>query len=239
MPFGVESKIVVLFLLCFCFFNSACAQSEKDKIKLHNEYANKASELRKQGNLDGAIQEQKKAVELFPDNADTLAVLAGMYMTLYEKDSSKDNLENAKQLLEKANKINPNDAVSHKMYSTTLELLGDKQGALREMEITVKLQPDNFDNLVNLGVIQKSLGDGKSARENFEKVLEKNPNYIYALYQYGEAELEDGNLEKAKSLFEKAVKQADKIEARDKDYMEQSKMELEKIKNKKAKAVRN
>ncbi len=52
MRFGVKNKIVVLFLLSFCFFNTACGQSEEYKIRIHNEYANKASELRKQGNLE-------------------------------------------------------------------------------------------------------------------------------------------------------------------------------------------
>ena len=238
MRIGIGNKILVICLLSLCFINSACGQSEAELIKQHNEHANKASELRKQGNLTEAIDEQKKAIQLFPNNADTIAVLAGLYMSLYDKTTSKDDLDNAKQLLEKANKINPNDAVSHKMYSTTLELLGDKQGALREMETAIKLQPDNLDNLINLGVLQKSLGNSKSAKENFERVLSKDPNYIYALYQYGEVELEEGNVEKAKSLFEKVIEQENKIEVRDSDYVKESRKRLEEINNQKVKTAK-
>lgn len=234
---GAINKAGLLFLLLFCFFNIACGQMQADKIKQHNDYANKAAAFRNQGDLQSAVEEQKKALELFPDNPDTLAVLAGMYLTLNEDKPSKENLENAKQLLEKATKINPNDAVSRKMYSATLELLGDKQGALREMESAVELQPENLDNLVNLAVIQKSVGDGKSAQENFEKALRKNPNYIYALYHYGEVEVENGNFEKAERLFKKAVDLERNEDRRDADLIEECRKRLAEIKNRKSKSA--
>ncbi len=232
------NKISFLFLILFCLFSFACGQTEAEKIKLHNEYVDKATVLRKQGDLQGAIEQQKKAVEIFPNNADTLAVLAGIYLDLYEKDSSKSNLENSKHLLERASKINPKNVVIREMYSTILELLGDKQGALREMKAAVELQPDNLDNRVNLAVIQKSLGKNESARENFEYVLQRNPNYIYALYHYGEAELEDGNIEKAKELFSKVVDLDETAESRDLNFVRDSKKRLVELESKKAKVAK-
>lgn len=232
------SNLSILILLLFCFFSFACGQTESEKIELHNEYASESFQLKKQGNLQGAIEQQKKAVQLFPNNADSLSVLAGLYMSLYEKTSAKDNLIKSKELLERAIKIDAKDAVNHKMLSSTLELLGDKQGAMKEMQTAVNLQPDNLDNRTNLAVIQKSLGDGKSARENFESVLQENPNYIYALYHYGEAELKDGNIEKAKELFSKVVNLQENSESRDLGFIKDSKQKLDEIENRKAKVAK-
>jgi tetratricopeptide (TPR) repeat protein len=239
MRFGVESdKLFFLFLLISFLFLNACGQSKTEKAKLHNEYAKRASELRRNGDLQEAIKEQEKAVSLLPENGKPLTVLAGMYLDLYEQDASKINLEKAREILKKSTELDPKDAIGHKMYSETLERLGDKQGAIKELEIAVEMQPENLDNLVNLGVIQQSVKDNKSATESFEKVLLQNPNYIYALYQYGEAELENKNIEKAKELFGKAIKSSSQSGNTDSRYIELSRKRLEELNNRKSQTAK-
>ena len=238
MQFGENSKILTfgcLFLLILS--NFACAQSEAEKAKLHNKFASRASELRSQDDLQAAIEEQKKAVEIYPNDANTLSVLAGMYLDFHEKNKSKESLNKAQALLKQAVNIAPNDAVIRQMYSLSLELSGDNQGALREMKTAVKLQPDNLDNLVNLAAIEQSLKNTDSARKNLDEVLQQNSKYIYALYRYGEIELEEGNIETAKEFFQKVVSQKSNANNRDLTYIAESEKRLEELGNQKSKAA--
>lgn len=160
-----------------------------------------------------------------------------MYLDLHEKDKSEESLIKAQTLLNKSVNIAPNDAVIRQMYSLNLELLGDLQGALKEMKVAVRLQPNNLDNLVNLAAIEQSLKNTKSARENLDKVLQQNPKYIYALYRYGEIELEEGNTEKAKAFFEKVVNLRNETTDRDANYIEESVKRLKEMNTQKSKTA--
>ncbi len=233
----MANKISFLFLILFCLFSFACGQTEAEKIKVHNQYVDKATVLRKQGDLQGAIEQQKKAVELFPNNADTLAVLAGMYINLHEENSSLENLEKAKELLLKASSIKPRDSVIHIMLAGVFDMMGNEKEALEHNKIAANLEPNNLQNLTNLGSAQNGVGNNDAARATFEKVLRKNPNYAYALYQYAELELETGNREKAIELFERGSKASATDNDDDTKYIEISRNRLEELRNEKVKTA--
>lgn len=231
MRLGAIGNRIYLLLLMFCSTLTGCGQSESEKIKLHNMYVDKATVLRMQGDLNGAIVEQSKAVGVLPENPATLAVLAGFYLDRYEDADPKqrEDLLSAKQLLEKAIKINDGVAIRHEMLSAVLELLGEKEAALQEMEAAIRLEPDNLDNMVNLAVRQQSVGDIELAKETFESILKKNPDYIYALYHFAEAEVENGNIVNAKSIFKKIISFEKHVKSRDLGFIADSKKALSKL----------
>jgi Tfp pilus assembly protein PilF len=238
MRLTVINKLFLLFLFCFCFFNAACGQTETNKIKLSNEYARKAFESRQKGNLESAVQEQSKAVELNPNDGKLLTVLASIYISLYEQNKLKDDLQKAEIILKKALELEPGDAVGHDMLAGVFDLLGKKKEALEESEKVVKLQPGNLQSLTNLGSAQNGVGDSQSARETFKKVLQKNPNYAYALYNYAELELEAGNRAKAIELFERGGKAgAVSDNENNTKYIEICRKRLEELKSQKAKTA--
>lgn len=231
------SKLICFCVVLFSLFSFACGQTEVEKIKLHNQYTNTAYDLREQGELLKAIEYQQKAVELFPKNADTLAVLAGMYMKLYEQTSSKKELEKAKDLLLKASKIKPNDVVIYKMLAGVFDMSGNEKETLKYSQKAVELQPENLESLTNLGTAQNSVENNDVARAIFEKVLQKNPNYAYALYHYAELELETGNKAKALKLFERGSKASESDNEGNTKYIEICRQRLEELKNEKAKTA--
>ncbi len=238
MPFGVRSRFFLLFLFSFSLFNFACGQPEKQQPTEFNKHEAKAFELRQKGDLRGAIQEQTKAIELNPSYAQSLTVLAGMYVDLYEQNKSKENLEKAKELLTKALELDPNDAVGHDMLAGTLDRLGDKSGALRESEKVVRLLPNDLEGLTNLAINQNDNEQTNDATATLEKVLQKNPNYAYALYHYAELELEKNNRTKAIELFERGSKATASDNKNDTKYIEICRKRLQELNNQKTKTAK-
>lgn len=238
MRFGINNKLIILSLFLFCLVNLACGQSQQERNRLHNEYTDKATELREQGDLREAVEYQKKAVEILPENGKPLMVLANLYLELYEKNRSKQDLEEAKKALEKAIKLNPNDPIGHEMLGETFKRLGKNDEAIKQLRMVLKIHPDDIDSLVNIGAIYTSSGRYKLAEETFENVLKKNPNYIYALFHYGDLEAKRGNIEKAKTLLIKAVAQKEIASSDDFEFVEQSEKKLEEIENQKSKSAK-
>ncbi len=233
MRFTVRNTRYLYLILLSCFLTlSACGQieSEKEKKAQFVKYELRALELRKTGDLQGAIIEQKKAVELAPNDSDPLSVLAGIYIELYDGRENRQDLEEAKRLLEKAIKLQPNDATIHDMLAGALQRLKDFEGALKETEETVRLEPNDLDNLTNLASMQSKNNKAKEARKTFEKVLQKNPNYIYGLYHFAELEFKEKNYPKAMELFERAIKVKTAEDGSDAKYIEICKQRLEELK---------
>lgn len=233
MLFGVNNKVKVVFfvLMLISFGNVSCAQSEEAKNEQSRQHQRKSNELRLQGKLEEAIIEQLKAVEITPNDLQAQSVLGSLYEQTARVKNKPEYIPKAKEALEKAIKIDPNDAVSHAIQADVLSQIKDKQGALRERLEAAKLEPANLKYLTDVGIQQNILGDNDSARITYRSVLQKNPNFIYALYHYAEVEAEDGNFDKAVDLFERAVN-SEPSEADDEDFQQTARNRLTEVREK-------
>lgn len=223
-----KMKPTFLLILIIALGLTACAQSENAKLEQSRQFEKKALELRLKKDFRGALREQLKAVELNPKNAKPLTILAGIYEEIGETENAPENLQKSKEVLEKAIKLNSNDAIARDMYSAVLDQTGDKQGALRERLEAAKLDPTNLTYLTNVGVQQNALNDNASARETYQKVLKKNPDFIYALYHFGVLEREEGNYEKSVDLLTRAI-DAKATESDDEQFQETARERLEQV----------
>lgn len=221
-------RLTFLLVLIVALGLTACAQNEQAELEQSRQFERKALELRLKKDFRGALREQLKAVELNPKDSKPLTILAGIYEEIGEAENAPDNIQKSKDVLEKAIKLNSNDAVAHDMYSAVLDQTGDRQGALRERLQAARLEPTNLTYLTNVGVQQNVLNDNTSARETYKKILKKNPNFIYALYHFGVLEKEEGNFEKAIDLFTQAI-DAKVIESDDEQFQETARKRLEQV----------
>ncbi len=221
MRIGTIRSSSFLLLVSFLLITTACAQSEAEKLKLSYQHEDKALELRQKGDIQGAIREQQKAIELNSNDSKPLTVLAGMYI-------EEKNWQKVKDVSSKAVKLNPKDAWAHYLLAQALDNLGNNQESLKERRIASDLEPDNTLFLVNLGVAQELSGDNKAARESYKKAVSINPDYIYGLYRLGLLEAEEGNLEKAKQIFEKII-QTKPTEEGDEKFIEEIRQRLEQL----------
>jgi tetratricopeptide (TPR) repeat protein len=219
MRFGTGNKGLIILTALLIFFGSACSQTiEKKDMNLVEEKIKKANEFRLKGELEKAVKEVQKAVELSPNDSELRVVLGSYYIDLY-------GCEKALPEFEKAVELNPNNADSYNPLGSCWEKLGDTKKNLEYKKEAVRLAPDNPFYRVNLGLAYDSLKDMKQARENVLKALELSPDYAYALYQMADFELSDKNITKAMEYFEKASK-AKPIEDNDEYFIKDAKERL-------------
>lgn len=227
MRFGVESKrmFLVLVVALFVMLGNACAQTKEEKMKQIKEHEEKARQFRYQGNLEGAVKEQQKAVDIDPNNVGSLVLLGSIYL---EKKDWKKTVE----ILNKAAAIEPNDAVIHDMLGGALENLGNNQKSLEHTKKAVELEPENVRYLTNLGAAYSLIEDKTNERKSYEKALRIDPKYVDAIYGLALLEEEEGNIDKAIFLFNQVVQsktEDEEIIRRTKEKL--NKLEKEKINN--------
>jgi len=97
--------------------------------------------LLRMGNFKGALKLLKPAVELWPDDATYQAALG---WSLYR---ATDQIDEAKQHLETALRLDPNHVQAHHYLSSLLGKLGDAQGAARLAARAKQLDPTNRTKL--------------------------------------------------------------------------------------------
>ena len=230
MLFGIN-KLKLTILLMLIVSLTACAQSDEARLKQSQQHQEKSNELRLQGNLEAAITEQLKAIEITPNDLQAQSVLGSLYNQTAREKNKPEYFRKAQESLEKAIKLDPNDAVSHSMLAKVLDQTGNKQGALREWREAARLEPTRLYYLTNIGVGEHLLNDNQSAKVTFQTILQKYPKHIYTLYRYAEVEAEDRNFDKAIDLFEKAIN-SEPSEAEDEDFQQTARKRLAEIREK-------
>ncbi|MFH0868517.1 MAG: tetratricopeptide repeat protein, partial [Candidatus Woesearchaeota archaeon] len=100
---------------------------------------------------------------------------------------------------------NPNNSMAHDNLGFTYERSGDDATALEEFNLAVKLQPDNFRALANLGVVLAKLGAYNESIAVLKKSIEARPyhkTYDKLGLVYAKLNME----EKAIESFKEAIK---------------------------------
>lgn len=81
---------------------------------------------------------------------------------------------------------------------------GMLRSCMRELEQTLRLEPNFVPAIYNLGVVYKNLGEQERAREQFRKVLQKDPQQVNAFLQIGDTYATQGFFDEARDEYKKA-----------------------------------
>jgi len=150
--------------------------------------------------LQTALDEFKKAVELDKDNVDALLskaiVLAGM-----------GNFKESMIDLDKVISVNQNIPDAY-LYRALCKLqVGDVPNSLTDFDKTIELAPDNLNAIFYRANAKFELKDFKGAKEDMEKIIASNPNIPNSYAFRGLCDINLGNqkagcedLKKAKQL---------------------------------------
>jgi tetratricopeptide (TPR) repeat protein len=225
---GTGNKGLIILTALLIFFSSACSQvkvKEETKMDKVQEYTEKAREFRMKGDSQSALKEQLKAVEVNPNDDDSLMLLGGIYIELKQYDK-------AVEVLQKSVKINSKNAWAFHSLSIALGELDKDKEALEASKKAVEIESANIEFLTFLGANYEEVKDSKLAKETYIKVLLIEPNHIPAMCYLGKLEAEDGNIKKALEIFEKAVNTSIS-EENDKVYVDLCRKELLKLQAKK------
>ncbi len=114
---------IVMLALIVGLSIASCAQNQVDKIAESRQHEETALYLRLQGNLNDALAEQQKAVELNPQDSPSLTLLASIYDEIGSEQNNQEYLFRAREFLERAIKADPSNAVAHDMLGDSFFII--------------------------------------------------------------------------------------------------------------------
>jgi tetratricopeptide (TPR) repeat protein len=125
--------------------------------------------LWQQGNARGAEDELRGYLEKNPRSAEGWKTLGAVYVKL-------DQLQEAKKSYEAALRIDDKDPDTHYDYALCAERFGNFLFAIGEYENVVKIQPNQWKALTNLGRLYRNAGRYDDALKYFERAIALRPN---------------------------------------------------------------
>jgi serine/threonine-protein kinase len=149
--------------------------------------------------LPRARSSAERALGLDPALAEARYSLAD---SLYQVDW---DWERAGAEFRRAITLNPNYATGRQWYSNYLSLLGDAEGALREIRAARALDPLNLVINMDVGLVHYWARDYRRAIEELRQALELDPNFGLGRLYLGLALLHGGNPSESIDEFRRAV----------------------------------
>ncbi len=211
------------------------AAGEESSPELHN---NLGRIHLRNGELDKARRAFRQALELDPDNAETLLNIGNILRTegraleaerlveralqvnpnstgalshLAEIKRDQGELDEAIRLFEEALAIDNSQPVLYLGYGDVLQRADRFQAAERAFRSVLELEPDSFRARYNLGVTygnQRKLDEAVRWYDEALEVDPKNPDATQAWNNLGAIHLARGEVDKAQERFEQAVEAA-------------------------------
>lgn len=151
----------IAFNICFCFLlhQGACAE---DFAKAQ-ELTKQAITLASQGKYEESMALNKQALDLDPKSASILFNIGKLYQKW------KLDYSTAKSYYEQALTINPKLIEAWNMHGICCKRLNNMKAAENSFQQALKLDPNHYDSLCNLGYFYFNSGRYKDSREILER----------------------------------------------------------------------
>ena len=169
-------------------------------------FNNLASIYRASGKHDKAIDAYRSSIALKGDDPDVLNDLGNLLRDVAITRDDTNGLVEAKKLIRKAIKLSPDRAQYHNNLGNVLRISGpgyfDK--ARKSYNRALKLNPNLFAVIGNLGLLAQAEDNLDLAEELFLRGIEKAPDDATAHNNYAQLLRKQNRLEEAIASFEKA-----------------------------------
>ncbi|MCU7836158.1 MAG: tetratricopeptide repeat protein [gamma proteobacterium symbiont of Taylorina sp.] len=187
--------------------------------------------LKRQGNLQGAVEAYDKAIQFKPDYAEAfsnrgiaLHELGQLEEAVKSFDkaimhnpnfsdaySNKGNvlnelgrLKDAVEIYNKAIHLKPDCAVVYNNKGNALKALGQLRQAVMSYNKAVQLNPYSVEAYYNLGIVLDELGENNEAVESYDKAIQLKPDYVEAYSNLCEIYEKRNMFFELKSLLQRA-----------------------------------
>ena len=154
-----------------------------------------------QEDLDGAIADMTKVIEINPRHADALFIRGQCFFLKGDREKALLDYDKVIELAPTARGVER----VYNIRSIVRLLKGDTEGALLDLEKAIELNPNYADSYSNRGVTRSMRGDQTGAASDYERALELNPNLATAYINRGILRYERQNLEGAMSDINRAL----------------------------------
>ncbi|MFQ5751754.1 MAG: tetratricopeptide repeat protein [bacterium] len=111
--------------------------------------------------------------------------------------AAMENVHRTLERLQQKVEVNPEDLVSIDSLAVMYAIAGSYEKASELYERHLKLEPDNKDIKIALGLTYHNLKRTDEAIALIKEVLDKEPTYAFALFYLGEIYASSGNMEEA------------------------------------------
>jgi protein O-mannosyl-transferase len=161
-------------------------------------YANLSVAHMEKGEIDEAIANSRKALELYPNYAEAHYNLGNALL-------KKGEIDEALAQCKEAVALTPNDPDSHVALGNALLAKGHVDEAIEHYSRALQLYPDDSTAHYSLGRALLQKGDLSAARSHSEKAVEIEPQLTEAHIQLGNIALEENDGRAAISHYERAL----------------------------------
>jgi tetratricopeptide (TPR) repeat protein len=166
-----------------------------DSWTAHNNLGNA---LLRKGQVDEALKQFQKALEINPNYAQAHSNLGVALL-------QKGRLDDAVAQYQTALGMYPNYAQAHSNLGLALSQKGQLEDAVVHCQKALEINPYYLEAHINLGNALLRKGQLGDAVAHYQKALEINPNYAQAHSNLGAALFQKGQLDEAISQFQKAT----------------------------------
>lgn len=171
------------------------AHTEDNKIANYN----LAVALERRGKSEMAIEQYRRALQVWPEDAEALINLG---CALAEQKEFKT----AAELYRRALEIKPDSPEAHTDLGIVLAKQGQIETAMEHYRQALRTKPDYLEAHINMGVLSVKQGQIETAIEHYRQALKIKPDSAYAHYNLGVALTKQGKTQDAISHLQKAWK---------------------------------
>jgi len=175
---------VVLLVACLDSAPSVFAQSSA------SDWVNSGIAKSKNGNLDGAIADYSRAIELDPKYAIA-------YFNRGNAKSNKGELEGAIADYSRAIDIDPKYAKAYNNRGNAKNKKGDLGGAIADYSRAIEIDPKSSKPYNNRGIAKQDMGDLDGSVADYSRAIELDPKYAIAYFNRGVVFMTKGRFDQA------------------------------------------
>jgi lipoprotein NlpI len=161
-------------------------------------YNNRSLAKRDKGDLDGAISDYTRAIELDPNY-----VLA--YRNRGDTKQQKSDLDGAIADYNRALELDPKYAIAYNNRGIAKQAKRDPDGAISDYTRAIELDPDYAIAYRNRGDAKQQKSDPDGAIADYNRAIELDPKYVYAYGSRGYAQFLKGGLDAAIADYTRAI----------------------------------
>jgi tetratricopeptide (TPR) repeat protein len=162
------------------------------------DYYNRGVRKQEKGDLDGAIADCTKAIELDPRDAES-------HVNRASAKRRKGDLEGALADCTQALELNPKLIEAYFVRAEVKSDKGDLDGTIGDYDEALKLQPDISEVYVNRGAAKAEKRDLDGAIADYTKAIQLKPDYVVAYFNRGFARYRKGNYKRSLADYTKAI----------------------------------
>jgi len=152
-----------------------------------------------QKDVDGAIAQYRKALEIKPDYAEAHLNLGNI---LAARGQADEAIAQFRMALE----FDPDNVKAHNNLGHVLAAKGQVNEAIIQYRMALKIKPDYINASYDLGNVMFDLGRLKEAVLYYQMALETEPDFIEARFNLGNALLNLGRLDEAIAQYQLVLK---------------------------------